>query len=213
MNSLSTVLLPTAYLAPVSYYAHIKGSSVHTIEQHENYTKQSIRNRCTIYGANGPLSLTIPIHRPSGEKVLITDLEISNIDHWQRIHWQAIVSAYNSSPFWEYYEDYFKPLYEKPYTRLFEFNNDLHRIVIKLLKWKTEITFSNEYIQLDKEIDLRNTKNISLGIEPIEYYQVFAHKHGFQKEMSIIDLLCNEGPRTNEFVPITKPSSFVIRNS
>jgi len=200
MNSSPHVLLPTAYLGTVSYYSLIKNTPFHTIEQHENYLKQTIRNHCSIFGSNGTLTLTIPIHRPSGEKVRITDVEISNIDSWQRIHWQAILSAYNSSPFFEYYEDYFRPIYETPYTRLFDFNNDLHRIVLKLLKCKSSIEFSNQYIYLDKDCDYRITKNIANSTKLIEYYQVFAHKWGFQKDISIIDLLCNEGPRAGEFV-------------
>ena len=195
-----SILLPTAYLGSVSYYSFIKNAAFHTIEQHENYVKQTIRNRCTIFGANGPLSLTVPIHRPSGEKVKITDVEISNIDKWQRIHWQAIVSAYNSSPFFEYYEDYFRPIYERRYTSLFSFNIDLHHIVVKLLKVKSDIRFSDEYQRLETNCDLRNSKNISMKAELKEYYQVFAHKWGFQKDLSIIDLLCNEGPRALDYL-------------
>ena len=200
MNSSSAILLPTAYLGSVSYYSLIKNTAFHTIEQHENYVKQSIRNRCTIFGANGPLSLTVPISRPSGEKVKIADVEISNIDQWQRIHWQAIVSAYNSSPFFEYYEDYFRPFYEKSYVNLFDFNNKLHRTVLNLLKLKSDVTFTDSYAIGDNCIDYRNSKRICLQKDAKEYYQVFAHKGGFQKDLSIIDLLCNEGPRALEYL-------------
>jgi len=200
MNSSTSVLLPTAYLGSVSYYSLIKNSSFHVIEQHENFVKQSLRNRCTILGANGPLTLTIPINRPSGEKVKITELKISNIDNWQRIHWQAIVSAYNSSPFFEYYEDYFRLIYERTNENLFTFNTDLHRTVLKLLKIKTELSFTDVYRASDDCNDFRVTKGICLQTEPKEYYQVFSHKLGFQKDLSIIDLLCNEGPRALEYL-------------
>jgi len=200
MSSNSSILLPTAYLGTVSYYSLIKNTSFHIIEQHENYIKQSLRNRCSIFGANGPLSLTIPINRPSGEKVKIADVQISNIDNWQRIHWQAIVSAYNSSPFFEYYEDYFRPIYERSNDNLFTFNNDLHRTILKLLKLKSKVQFTDVYKISDDCNDYRVTKSICLQTEPKEYYQVFGHKWGFQKDLSIIDLLCNEGPRALEYL-------------
>lgn len=199
MDSSSTVLLPTAYFGSVSYYALIKNTASHCIERHENYIKQTIRNRCAILGANGPLSLTIPIHRPSGVKVKIDEVEISNIDNWQRIHWQAIVSAYNSSPFLEYYEDYFHPLFEKRFEYLFDFNNELHSIVLKRLKIKSECKFTQEYSQ-QTENDFRDTKTLTMQTDLQEYYQVFSYKIGFQENLSILDLLCNEGPRALEYL-------------
>jgi len=199
MDSSSTVLLPTAYLGNISYYAKIKNTAIHRIERHENYIKQTIRNRCTILGANGPLSLTIPIHRPSGIKVKIDEVEISNIDQWQRIHWQAIVSAYNSSPFFEYYEDYFRPLFEKRFEYLFDFNCELHSIVLKLLKIKSELEFTQEYSQ-QLINDFRDTKKLTEHADLQEYYQVFSYKIGFQENLSILDLLCNEGPRALEYL-------------
>ena len=199
MDSSSTVLLPTAYLGNISYYAKIKNTATHHIERHENYIKQTIRNRCTILGANGSLSLTIPIHRPSGIKVKIDEVEISNIDQWQRIHWQAIVSAYNSSPFFEYYEDYFRPLFEKRFEYLFDFNCELHLIVLKLLKIKSELQFTQEYSQQSIN-DFRDTKKLIGQTDLQEYYQVFSYKIGFQENLSILDLLCNEGPRALEYL-------------
>jgi len=203
MNSAPSILLPTAYLGSVSYYSLIKNTAFHTIEKHENYIKQTIRNRCTILGSNGMLPLTIPIDHSSGGKIKIADVKIFNTDQWQRIHWNAILSSYNSSPFFEYYEDAFKPIYETKYDTLFEFNNALHLVVLKLLRLKSEVKVTDVYSSGDgcnDHTDYRVTKNICLQNECKEYYQVFSHKWGFQKDLSIIDLLCNEGPRALEYL-------------
>ena len=96
---LNRPLLPTAYLAPISYYAILFQKANCEIEYHEHFIKQSVRNRCEIYGANGRLRLTIPKHRQGSSKTLITNIKISYQEEWQREHWNAIVSAYNSSPF------------------------------------------------------------------------------------------------------------------
>ena len=98
-------LLPTAYLAPLSYYALIIKSPNSIIEQYEHFKKQTIRNRCSIYSSNGSLVLSVPKVRKSSSKTLIKDIQICYTEPWQKIHWNAIQSSYNSSPFFEYYMD------------------------------------------------------------------------------------------------------------
>ena len=102
---LNNPLLPTAYLAPVKYYAILLQAKNCSIEHHEHFIKQSIRNRCEIYGANGELRLTIPKERKGSSKTIISEIKISYKDDWQKLHWNAIKSAYNSSPFFEYYSN------------------------------------------------------------------------------------------------------------
>ena len=103
-------LLPISYLGPIEYYAFLIQKEC-IIESKEHFVKQSLRNRCSIYGANGSQTLTIPKERKSSDKTLITDINISNKENWQKSHWQSIVSAYNSSPFFEYYKDELLPFY------------------------------------------------------------------------------------------------------
>ena len=134
---LNKPLLPTAYLAPISYYAILLQQSDWKIEHHENFIKQSIRNRCEIYGANSKLRLTIPKKRQENRKTIITDVQISYTERWQKEHWHAILSAYNSSPFFEYYKDDIKPFFKKKETYLIDFNNKVQEVILKILPWNT----------------------------------------------------------------------------
>ena len=108
-------LLTSAYLAPIQWYAKLFHSNGCWIEQHDHFQKQTYRNRCIIATANGAQALTIPIERPSGEqasRMAMKDIRISDHGNWRHIHWQAIVSAYNDSPFFEYYADDFLPFFQ-----------------------------------------------------------------------------------------------------
>ena len=99
------VLLPISYLGPASYFSVFIQSSEVFIESNEHFVKQSIRNRCSILSSNGTQLLSIPKERKSADKTLITDINISKSQNWQKLHWQALISSYNSSPFFEYYKD------------------------------------------------------------------------------------------------------------
>lgn len=101
--------ISTAYLGPVQQYSKMFHFPEVRIETSENYLKQSYRNRCIIAGANGPLPLSVPIVKPDTLKCLTKDIRISDHGNWRHLHWNAIVSAYNSTPFFEYYEDDFAP--------------------------------------------------------------------------------------------------------
>ena len=97
------IYLSSAYLAPIQYYAKFVQGDRIFIEQNENYTKQSYRNRSMIVSANGPIPLSIPVVHSSSEKILTKDIRIADHGNWQHMHWNAIVSAYNSTPFFEYF--------------------------------------------------------------------------------------------------------------
>ena len=112
------VYISTTYLGPVQQYCKLfQYPEVH-LETAENYLKQTFRNRCTIAAANGPLALSIPIVKPDTLKCPTKDIRISDHGNWRHLHWNALVSAYNMSPFFEYYEEDFAPFYEKKYEFL-----------------------------------------------------------------------------------------------
>jgi hypothetical protein len=190
------VILSTAYLPNVQYFSKLlHGNAV--IEQHENYLKQTYRNRCEILAANGIISLNIPI-KHSGTKIKIRDVEIDYSDNWQRLHWRTINTAYRSSPFFVYYTDDFLPFYGKKEKFLFDFNYKMFDKLIELVGLKTEITLSDSYLHEICDMDYRNSitpKNKPEDPEfyPLKYYQVFSAKFGFKPNLSILDLLCNEG--------------------
>ena len=133
-------LLPISYLGPVAYYSAILQYEEIFIETKEHFVKQSLRNRCKIIGANGSQTLTIPKERKSSDKTLISDISISNQDNWQKSHWQSIVSAYNSSPFFEYYKDELLPFYNIKHNNLFDFNLKLTKTILELMQVEKKTT-------------------------------------------------------------------------
>jgi hypothetical protein len=155
---LNNPLLPTAYVAPICYYAILLQKENCKIEYHEHFIKQSVRNRCEIYSANGRLRLTVPKQRQGSSKTLITDIKISYKERWQKEHWSAIMSAYNSSPFFEYYKDELKPFFEKKEIYLIDFNNKLQELILKLLQVEIKYTYSTKYNHLGEFSDLRSQK-------------------------------------------------------
>lgn len=201
--------LSSAYLAPVQYYTKLLSGAEVYIEQNENYQKQSYRNRCNIVSANGVLGLSIPVIHNSVEKIPIKDVRIADHGNWRHIHWNAILSAYNSSPFFEYYQDDFYPFYHKKYTFLFDFNEELFYKIIELLDIdKHRINYTSQFVPLIEGIDMRNSihpkaKHEDIAFAPQAYYQVYLQKFGFVANMSIIDLLFNMG---NESIIVLKNS-------
>ncbi len=201
---MSTAYFSTAYFAPVSYYASLIRYDRVVIEQWCNYVKQTYRNRCHIAGANGVMPLSVPIVKPDTLKCPTKDIRISDHGEWRHLHWNAIASAYGSSPFFEYYQDDLAPFFEKRYEFLFDFNEEIRRTLCELIGIDPAVEYSEEYAHpTPEENDLREAihpkKPIaetlpSLQLKP--YYQVFAEKHGFQPDLSIIDLLMNMGPES-----------------
>jgi hypothetical protein len=190
------IILSTAYLPNVQYFSKLLCGDI-VVEQHENYLKQTFRNRCEILTANGIMSLTIPI-KHSAAKIKIREVEIDYTDNWQRLHWRTINTAYRSSPFFVYYADDFLPFYEKKEKFLFDFNCKMLDKLIELAGLKTKITLSHSYLHEYGDIDCRNlivpkNKPEDPKFSPVPYYQVFSGKFGFQPNLSILDLLCNEG--------------------
>ena len=209
--SQKSVIVSTAYLAPIEYYIQLYNSERIIIEKHCHYIKQTYRNRCVIASANGLQTLSIPIEKPASLKCPTKDIRIAEHGNWRHLHWNAIVSAYNSSPFFEYYEDDFRRFYEKPAGFLFDFNEELREVICSLLDISPGISYSSEYVFSPPPdvLDLREAihpKKDALTQTFRPYYQVFEAKYDFQPNLSIIDLLFNMGQEATLWIITNLPN-------
>jgi hypothetical protein len=217
-------LLTTAYFPPISYFAAIaedmeglvrtKGEdrrsipssplspSTIYIEACENYQKQSYRNRCHFYAADGKQSLSFPItHSEGTHKHLISEVLIDYSKPWALQHKRAIISAYRTSAYFEYYQDELFAILDSKPERLLDLNTRLLEFFLDKIGIKAEIRMTENYSQNTDCEDLREVihpKRPDNILEKLElnkpYFQVFAEKHGFIPNLSIMDLLFNEGP-------------------
>ncbi len=197
-NTTKSILLSSAYLPDLTYLSEVLHADTIYIEQQEHFVKQTHRNRCDILTSNGKLTLSIPLLK-SGEKELICNKRISYAENWQQQHWRSITSAYKSSPYFEFFEDEFKPFYNTRFDLLIDFNMQLLQTVLHILRIKKEMLFTNEFIltPIDK-LDLREHSQSLLHatINKTPYYQVFADKQGFIPQVSCMDALFNVGLET-----------------
>lgn len=200
-------LLSAAYFPPVQWFQKLHRHKRCVIDTGEHFVKQTYRNRCIIATANGTQALTVPTERPQGAKAAMHDTHISDHGEWRHLHWNALVSAYGESPFFDYYADDLRPFFEKHYDSLAEFDIAITTTLCQLLDVHPNITISNTYVDAaalaasteSPVTDFRETirpKNAptDAAFTPRPYYQVYAQRHGFLPNMSIADLLFNEGP-------------------
>jgi hypothetical protein len=209
MSNAKSVLLSTAYLAPIDYYVQLLYFDQVSIEAEEHFLKQSYRNRCRIAGANGPLSLSVPVVRKSKDKTKISDIKISYTENWQAQHWKTICSCYESSPFFEYYKDALYPYFStKKFDSLLELNSSLQEHIASEIGLHLPFQYTDSYQEniedsLDLRQDIHPKREHYSGQYQSRYIQVFDSKFGFQAGMSIIDLLFNEGPNTENYLQKT----------
>lgn len=200
------ILLPLFYLPPISWFSlFLQDDTEIVFEQYENFPKQTFRNRTNIYGANGKLSLIIPIDH-KGNRV-INQLQVSNRSKWRPLHWKSIKTAYQSSPYFDYYEDQLQKIFEFKSNSLFEFNLHALKIIQKILKTEKEYRLTEEYFKNPDQPNYReyfSAKGES-SFKMEEYYQSFSDKYGFLPGLSIIDLICNKGPESLAYIKNNRP--------
>lgn len=186
------------YLAPVPLYAQLYKCDTLVINGDEPFVKQTFRNRAVIATENGTQNLTIPVIHDGG-RTAMRDVRISEHGNWRHQHWNAMVSAYRKSPFFDYYADDLAHFYEERDGFLMDFNLRLHGVISELLGLEREIKIIDNGHKASGFIDLRNIAEPKAVADVNDYtarpyYQVFAQRNGFIPDLSIVDLLFNMGP-------------------
>jgi len=201
----TSAIFPLFYLPPVSYFSALNAQNYQfLLEKEEHFPKQTFRNRTRIYSPNGPLDLFLPVIKGSKYHTKMKDVKISYDFKWQRLHWLSLESCYRNSPYFEYYEDDLAPFFQKKYDFLFDYNLEILEWIFKQLKKTPVLEFTTEYEKdIPAELDYRNKiqfKNAELIAPQKIYTQVFGEKHGFLPNMSIVDLLFNQGPQAKHYL-------------
>ena len=197
-------LFPTAYFPSIALMAAMVRAENIVIERQETFPKQTHRNRTVIVTANGPMTLTVPVLRPNGNHSRTEEIGISHTEKWNLIHWRAIESAYNSSPYFLYYRDDIERTMLGRYDHLLQLNEQILRLLFKKLKFDAEIIYTNDFVKPESDPnDFRDRFSYkhpeALPTLP-PYSQVFGDRLPFNGNVSIIDTLFNLGPETKEYL-------------
>lgn len=210
---MSQALLSSTYFGPVQWYQKLYRYDKVQVEACDNFIKQTYRNRCVIAAANGLQALTVPVERASDGKMdtngaqpgkcLMKDIRISDHGNWRHLHWNALMSAYGESPFFEFYADDIRPFFERKWTFLYDFNAEICAKMCELIGLEPVIEPTTEYIPAESPAlagihDYRDAIHPKHPAEdgtftPRRYYQVYERKYGFSPNLSILDLLFNMG--------------------
>jgi hypothetical protein len=198
------ILLPSAYFAPISYMALVAQKQEIFIEQMETFPRQTYRNRCEILTSAGKLKLVIPVSKPNGNHTITRNIEISYREPWQQHHWKSMQSAYRSSPYFNYYSDILQPIFEEREKLLIDLNQKALSTICRIIGINLSLSFTDDYIKNPENVsDLRSEFTPKRkGIVKIfpEYPQVFSHKSGFMKNLSVLDLIFNLGPEAKGYL-------------
>lgn len=194
------VLLSTTYFGPIQWYQKLYRAEHVEIEQWESFQKQTYRNRCLIATANGVQALTVPVEH--GDSPLIKDIRLSDHGNWRHLHWNALQSAYGESPFFDYYQDDIRPFFERHWTFLLDFNEEIRQKMCELIDIQPNVSYTEGFIPEESPLTSYRTAispkhpQDDPDFLPKRYYQVYEQKHGFLPNLSILDLLFNMGPES-----------------
>lgn len=198
---MNTAVIELPYLPNVIWFRNFLKHENISIEQQENFVKSTFRNRCEIAGANGRQKLSIPIVGGRDHHQLYKNVRIDNCVTWQKVHWQSIRSAYGNSPFFEFYNERFYPFYVKEFEFLFEFNHQLLKTLLNILKTEKVFALTSVFEkQPENVIDIRREKEVGIIKR---YYQPFEERNGFLSNLSVIDVIFNLGPQAKEYLLTT----------
>lgn len=196
------VLLSTAYFGNIQYFSKLLMYNEVQIEQMEHFPKQTYRNRCVILDTNGPFVLTVPVKRSNGKRLFTRDVEIDYSRDWIKVHLRALESAYRSSAFYDLLIDELMPVWENKPKFLIDLNLSAQQMVCDLMNIEIPVFCTGDYVHIpENSDDLREKIHPKprmywndLNFSQVGYHQIFEQKFGFIPNLSILDLLFNEGP-------------------
>ena len=199
---MDSILVHPVYFPSIAQMVAIAKAEKVVFEVSGNYQKQSYRTRTYIAHSNGKLTLNIPI-KHTGQRQKTKEVQVENEFPWQSQHWKSLTTAYRTSPFFEFYEDELYPLFNKPVNKLLDHNLGIFDTLCELIDLDVETSKTEEYHKNPEKIKnlryLAKAKNQpDFNLSP--YKQVFETKHGFLSNLSILDLLFNEGPNTLNYL-------------
>ncbi len=191
------ILIHPTYFPSISHFAAIVQAEKVTFEMEDNFQKQTNRNRTYIYSPNGIQLLNIPVKHSKTAHQKTKDIQIENDFDWQKQHFKSLEAAYRSSPFFEYFEDDLLPIFEKKHQFLMDLNLEVFNLITRCLRMKIDYSTTTEYfheINSNEVIDFRFLANGKKDLSKFESYtQVFDDKFGFINNLSVLDLVFNEG--------------------
>jgi hypothetical protein len=198
---MNCLIHPTYFPNLAHFVAMVKADSV-TFEVCDNYQKQTHRNRTEIYGANGKLALTAPVSYTQKNRQRYKDVTIANDDSWQQQHLKSLQSAYSMSPFFEFYIDDLMPLFERQFDYILDFNLKCFEVLNDCMQLNLKIEMTSSFEKNpEHKTDFRSLVNRNYKLNTLQpYTQVFTEKHGFISNLSILDLLFNEGPNAELYL-------------
>lgn len=191
------ILIHPTYFPSISHFAAMVQSENITFEIEDNFQKQTNRNRAYIYSPNGIQLLNIPVKHSKESHQKTKDIKIETDFDWQKQHFKSLEAGYRSSPFFEFFEDDIRPIFEKKHTFLLDLNFEVFAILSKCFRLKLDYTTTTEYfhdVDTTTITDFRALVNGKKDLSSFESYtQVFDDKYGFINNLSVLDLLFNEG--------------------
>lgn len=199
---MKTVLMHPAYFPSIEQMAYLAQADKVIWEFEDNYQKQTYRNRMYVAHSNGKLLLNIPVQHKHGQRQKTKEVFAVEDFNWQKQHFKSLQTAYRTSPFFEFYEDDIQELFLQKETNLIKHNLHIFKVISELIELEIESEMTTSYQEHPSEPDLRflvDAKRES-DFHPVSYIQVLEENHGFLPNLSILDLLFNEGTNTLNYL-------------